>query len=563
MKHTIVALLVGFVAACGSDAGSPPSLAIDVYGWGPDYQGGEGFVQGLPGFEGANGIQVSVVQPRDGNILGQDVFPVSDGNGRVPEVSYGKNLRLDFEVMNTNGAVIASGSSPLFDFDPELARLTFRVQVGEVESFAPYGQIVTGSDGVRKWAQSRMDYAAASTTWLGRIGHGSATTSDGNVVVIGGGNPVPGASVTALGDFRTLTDDVQVFDPRTGYFSDISVLGRSPVTVAEEDRLFQPVVYPTVTPIGEDKYLVAGGFTTAGNSVIAVDTLQVVDLRAPSRAKVQRLRKTDGGFSQLKIARGRHVAAYRGVDNSVVVIGGVGVIGDDDVLDSFEVISLDTGEVSGPFTLQSPRVEATATTMFDRSSIWVVGGRSKDGVLGTTEVITADNTTTANASLKTARFGHSVVQITPGLAGNLLLVIGGFTDLTGTATANFEVGGLDRGTFQSGNGWELSVPRGRAAAVELPISKDIVVLGGRSGNTDQLSADRLRFINLADAQPYTVEAGGSLPQARFQATANVAGNGKVILVGGFGPFEGSNLAVDSATIYNAHDAVRGDIEILE
>lgn len=563
MRSSLFAVLLGLLVGCGGDEGTTSSLAVDVYGWGPDYQGGIGFVQGLPDFAGANGVQVSVVQPLDGRILGQEVFPLSDGNGRVPEVPYGERLRLDFEVLNDMGSVLASGSSPLFDFAPDTSRLTFRVQVGQAEAFSPYGQIVTGSDGVRKWAQSRMDYAAANTTWLGRIGHGSATVSDGTIMVVGGGNPVPGAAVTGLGDFRSLTDDVQVFDVRTGYFSDISVVSRGPVEIADEDRLFQPVVYPTVTPIGNDRFLVAGGFTTAGSSVVAVDTLQIIDLKAASRSRVQRLKKADGAFSQLKVARGRHVAAYRGVDNSVVVIGGVGVVGDEDILNTFEVVNLDTGVVSGPFDLQEARVEATAVTMFDRSSIWVVGGRDADGVHATTEVIKLDNTSSAEATLRQARFGHSAIQITPGLGGNLLLVLGGFVDLEGSATDKFEVGGLGRGAFQTGDSWKMSVPRGRPSAVELPVSNDIVVFGGRDSGVDQTTVDRLRFINLADSQPYVPATGGTMAEARYQASANVASNGKVILVGGFGPYEGSNVAADTALMYNAHEAVQGGIQILE
>lgn len=563
MRSSYFALLLGLLIGCGGDEGTTSSLAVDVYGWGPDYQGGVGFVQGLPDFAGANGVQVSVVQPLDGRILGQDVFALSDGNGRVPEVPYGERLRLDFEVLNDVGTVIASGASPTFDFSPDTSRLTFRVQVGQTESFAPYGQIVTGSDGVRKWAQARMDYAAATTEWLGRIGHGVASTSDGSIMVVGGGNPVPGAAVTGLGDFRSLTDDVQIFDVRTGYFSDLSVISRGPVEIAEEDRLFQPVVHPTVTPIGSDRFLVAGGFTAVGSSVVAVDTLQIIDLKAPARSRVQRLKKADGSYSQLKVARGRHMAAYRGVDNSVVVIGGIGVVGDDDILNTFEVVNLDTGVVSGPFDLQEARVEGTAITMFDRTSVWVVGGRDVDSVHNTTEVIKLDNTTAAEATLRQGRFGHGAVQITPGLGGNLLMVVGGFTDLEGNASATFEVGGLGRGAFQTGNSWTMSVPRGRPSVVELPITKDIVVFGGRASGVDQTTVDRLRFTNLGDPQPYVASQGGTMAQARYQASASVASNGKVILIGGFGPYDGSNVAADTALMYNAHEAVPANVQILE
>ena len=218
MKFKQSSLLVALLlAACGSDPAAAPTLAIDVYGWGPDYLGGVGFVQGLPGFADSNGVQISVVQPLDRKILGSEVFPVADEAGKVPEVSYGENLRLDFEVTNTNGNVVASGSSPLFDFDPDLDRLTFRIQVDEVNGFAPYGSIVKdGTTGERRYAQSRFDYRATTANqWLGRIGHGAVSMTDGTLVVVGGGDPVPGSSVTALPDFRSVNNDVQTFEIRT------------------------------------------------------------------------------------------------------------------------------------------------------------------------------------------------------------------------------------------------------------------------------------------------------------------------------------------------------------
>ncbi|MEZ4461160.1 MAG: hypothetical protein R3E66_15850 [bacterium] len=537
-------------------------LAVDVFGYGPDYAGGVGFVQGLPGFANANGVQISLVQPLDKKILGQEVFPVAEGTGKVPEVTYGDRLRLDFDVTDTNGSIVATGSSPMFDFDPDLERLTFRIQVGANNTFSPYGSVVRDASGERRYAQSRYDYRGTSgSRWLGSIGHGAVTLSDGTIVIIGGGDPIPGFATTALPDFRFINNTVQTFEVRTGYFTDISVDDASG-TVNPEDKLFQPTVWPSVTPIGNDRFLVTGGFTGEGGRPIATDTIQIVDVKAPATQRVQRLRKADGSFAQLKIARGRHAAAFRGADNSVVVIGGLGVVGENDVLDSFEVIKLDTGEVSGPFTMQSARVEATATA-FDGSKIWVVGGRNQDGVLATSEVISADNTSAADATLRTARFGHAVVRLTPGLTGNLLMVIGGYVDADGNATGNFEIGGLGRGVFQSGSDWEMSVGRGRPSVAELVSSNDIIVIGGRDANADQKSVDRLKYVDLNLATPYTVQGGGNLTDARYMATATVGANGKVFLIGGIGPIADGVAAADSALIYNALDPVSSGAQIVE
>jgi len=54
-----------------------------------------------------------------------------------------------------------------------------------------------------------------------------------------------------------------------------------------------------------------------------------------------------------------------------------------------------------------------------------------------------------------------------------------------------------------------------------------------------------------------------MTEARYMATANLASNGKVILIGGIGPFSGEVVAVDSAMMYNAHDPVLAGVQILE
>lgn len=552
MKNAMV--LAAFLTACGSDSGTTPTLAVDVFGYGPDYQGGEGFVAGLPGFANANGVQLSLVQPLDNRVLGRKVFPVTSATGRVPEVSFGDRLRLDFDVTDTNGAIVATGSSPMFDFDADMGRLTFRIQVGKADSFDPYGSIVSDSMGQRIYAQSRYDYRGTSgDSWLGSIGHGAVTMSDGTILIVGGGDPVPGFATTALPAFRNVNSLIQTFEVRTGYFTDIAV-DDAANTIHPEDKLSQPLVWAATTPIGDDKFVVTGGFTGAGSNPIAFDGIQIIDMKAAPGGRVKALQKAGSGVSKLKIARGRHAAVYRAADNSVVVVGGLGVIGEADVLDSFEVIKLDTGEVLGPFDLQSPRVEATATAL-DGATIWVVGGRDTEQALATTETISLDNTSAAEVPLQNARFGHSVVKLTPGTAGDLIMVIGGFTAFDGTATGNFEIGGLGRGIFQSGPDWEMSVARGRPAAVELISSHDIIVVGGRDANADQKSVDRLKFVGLNTATPYVAQAGGSMTAARYMGTATIGANGKVFLIGGIGVIGEGVAAADSALIYNVVDPI--------
>ena len=92
-------------------------------------------------------------------------------------------------------------------------------------------------------------------------------------------------------------------------------------------------------------------------------------------------------------------------------------------------------------------------------------------------------------------------------------------------------------------------------AIELPVSRDIVVLGGRNAAQNVESVERLEFTDLTQAVPYQARTAGELDEHRYQGTALVLSSGKVLLVGGVGSIQGSIAARDSASFYNAHDPV--------
>lgn len=567
-------MIVGLLAAslgCGGDEGGP-SLRIDVFGYGPDFQGGTGFVSGLPGFEGQETVNVSLVQPLDRRTLKRGSFVASSQTGKVPELSFGQNLRLDLEVLNGAGEVIASGSTPRFDYTPEEGDKTFRIQVLGADSVSPVGSVVLDSSTQeRRFTQSRFDYRAmpessctsddqcgpsatcsgtpqTCKTWLGRAGHAMAQLSDGRVIVAGGGDPTPGAATLTLPKYRTMTVDLQIFDPATGYFTEAGF------DSAGNDRFDQPFVHGTMTAIGDDKFVVAGGFTKQEDGVMATDGLYLVDMNQPEGSRISAIRGSDGQPSRLKVARGWHAAAYRPSDNAVLFIGGLGVLGEDDVLPTFEILEVSTGDILGPFNLDEARAEATALTMGDGTSIWVLGGRNAEGAMASTEVI-AGTESSPEADMREARFGHSAIRISTSPNASLAMVIGGYTDFEGAATGGFEIGGIGRGAFQGGNDWTLSDARGRLMAVELPVSRDIVVLGGKNAGQNVDSVERLEFTDLTQALPYQARAAGVLDEHRYQGTALVLSSGKVLLVGGVGSIQGSIAARDSASFYNAHDPV--------
>lgn len=562
-KNGIVAgslgLLVMVAASCGSDDATPPQLSVDVFGFGPDFEGGTSFVSGLPNFDGAETAVFKLTQPYDGRVLGSEGFPVGSGSADIPQESFGENLRLDMEILDPMGEPVASGATPVFTFVPGDDRKNFRLQVARVNEFVPVGSIIA-VDGTRQFTQTRFDYRGQSDgEWRGRIGHAATTTLDDRVLVVGGGQTGVSPSPTGYPEFSAIHDDIQLFDARSGYLTNLAYDDASDSAVSE-DRLVEPVAHATVTHIGGDRYIVAGGFTLRAGTVRPSNTIQLIDLTAPTGQRVSRLVGNDQSSQVLRKARGMHTASYRPADNTIVIAGGIGPAGEDDIVDLFEVIDLDTNTVSETYAMQEARVGHTSVTMEDGATVWLIGGRNSTGVLASTE--TVNGTASAGAAdMKVGRFAHQTIPITAS-GGSLLLTVGGYVDTDGAATGNYEISGLGRG-FLSASGWALNSPRGNPSVVELPQSGDVIVIGGRDANADVLEAERLDFTELAASNPYEVQSGGTAESARFNPSAHVASNGRIVLIGGFGVFEGTRLALDNIEYYNAWDPVGAGVQILE
>jgi hypothetical protein len=525
----------------------------------------------MPELDDAQTVRINVTQPLDRQVLVQETFPSGAGQGQIPEVPFGENLRMEFEILDGQGEVIGNGATPRFDFEPDQKLRSFRLQVGASEDYMPVGSVVVDRDsGERKFSWSRFDYRGKDVTWLGRLGHATAKTTDGRILVVGGGDPVPGAAPGEIPEFRDVFDDIQIFDPETGYFTDLAYDEAAGAILAEgKDRLFEPVVNHTLTRIGDDRFLVVGGFTPRSDVMRPVNTIQVIDLNAPAGTRVQRLVDDEGSALVLQKARGWHTATYRSIDDHVIVAGGVGPQGESDVLNTFEMIDLASGAVyQQTFEMQNARAEHAAVLMADARTIWLVGGRDESSALASTEVIKLNDSGTtesaAEASMRTARFAHGALRATPG-GGQLLVVAGGYTDLDGTATDTFEVSKLGRGSFDSGTDWKMTKARGGVRAVELPQTNDIVVIGGRNSDGDtHTTADRLVFQDLAENPPYVAEQSRDTDTKRYRPSATLLSTGRVLLIGGEGIVDGSAAALDSADVFNAHDPVgAGDIVIID
>lgn len=551
--------LLSSLMACGSaDEGPQSRLNIEVYGWGPSVEG-ETFVLGMPAYNAAHSIRLKVTQPRDGRILLSESFLVADHRGKLPNVTYGENLRVDLEVLDTTLNVVASGSTPIFTFDESTARRSFRIMVAPTNQASPVGSLVADREtGQNKLVQSRFDYSGlayeGTRNWLGRVGHAIATTEDGQILIVGGGDASSRLEPAKVPSFYHVFSDIQLFDPVTGYFTDLSYDDAArAVQSTGLDRLRTPRAFHTVTALGNDRFLVAGGYTLRETEMRALNTVEIIDLRAPVGMRVQEL-SSQAFLSQ---PRAFHTATYRPADGAVVIAGGLSHGGAEDVLDSVDVIHVRSGMVESKKMAQA-RVDHAAVLSPDGETVWVLGGRNKEGVLASTEMLAVEEATGETASaagprLLSPRFGAVAVPLTAS-NGNLVAMIGGFSSTTGQAIANYEVGGFYREDFVTDPSWILRKARGGLQAIELPQTGDIMLLGGMADGQVVSTAERLRYRGLEDPLPLSGETQGAFYQVRHGFGAALTSNGFIFLVGGVAAQE--NISLDNAEYFNALDPVR-------
>lgn len=535
------------MVGCGDDAQTRDgSLQVNVIGWGPGIDGVLGYQTALPSFDGAQSVRVSLTQPATGQLMSSETFPVTQRNARLPKLKNGEGLRMQFDLLGAGGEPVAYGATPLFSFDGTTHVQQFRIQVDRVNDFAPVGAVLSGALDQTNF-DARALSAMGTERWLGRVGHEAVVFEGGNrALIVGGGDAIATVRAGAEPNFRdgsdgralAFHDDLMEFDPSTGYFSDLSFNpATNGVFPGGGDRLTQARAFHTVTPIGDERFLVIGGYGEVNGALGVLDSIELIDLNLAPGSRVQALTGPDGWPLKLSQARVFHSATYRPADNSVVVVGGVGSGGPNDVLASVEVINLSSGSVAQGAALSTPRAQHEVVLMPDNQTLWVLGGRDSSQALRSTETIALSGTVSADATLGQARYGFRALRAAD-LAGEGLVVValGGFTDLNGAVTGSVELGKLGRDSFASCAACALSTPRGNLNAVELPNSHDIVVLGGRTADNSRASgAEVLEFKSLLQQNAYQARATGTQSvNGRADGSATLLANGKILLAGGFG-----------------------------
>lgn len=570
LMGAMVALCAASAVGCGGDDPTPavvPKLRVSINGWGPNGDGQVSFVEGLPAYEDATVVVAKITDPERNVVLEEESGSLSERAIKIPEIDFAQGLRLDLEVKDLLGDVVATGSTPLFTFDEDTKAQSLRMFVSPVNEFIPAGSLLLdSSSGERVFEQSRLDYravrAGGSVNWLGRVGHVAVPTSDGKVLVVGGADIIPGTAPGNIPNFRSVYSDVQVFDPETGYFTDLSYDEElQKMRPDGADQLGDARAYHTVTPIGDDRFIVAGGYTTLAEITRPVRTLELINLRAEPGKRITPLADSTGTPIQVSAPRGFHQAVFLEDTLQILMIGGIGD-SSEDIRDDIEIIDLQNQRVlPDRFSLQTARTDHVAIGLGD-GNVWVLGGRNGEGALASTELIKFTTTGLATESgpkMKEARFKFGAVRIEEN-RGTRVLVGGGFTSLEGDVSSTYEIGvqGLD--DFVSGGAWEFGTPRGGLSMVALPQTGDVLVMGGQDAERGTISvAERLVFNGLTASPPFVLASGdqGQFVAPRYGASFTQMNNGQILVFGGVGEFNSDIVPLDNAEIYNPDDPVGG------
>lgn len=557
------ALLVGAVCGCGAEPPPGPKLEVTLFGWAAYGQSAGEFVGELEDYPGASDVNVQLTQPDRGEVVSDPTSAdLESGELELPEMAFGDGLRLDFDLIDTTQTPairVGFGATPTFDSNPDAEDREYQVQITETEEFAPVGARFASNDTERGWSyqEVQFDDRAVDEKFLGRTGHRAVRTESGDALIVGGA-AVQAAAPDAVPEIQVLHDDIQRFEPGSGYITDLS-FDESEGRRRPEDagRLAIGRAFHTVTPIGDDRYLVAGGFTGKGAEMQPTGAIEIVDLKADAGARVSQLR-TEGGTSlSLNVARGFHTASYRESDHEVVIAGGIDASGE--ILKSVEVIDLEGLRVSESSELTVPRAKHEALVMGDaEESVWILGGLTEEepGVLSTTELLVSQGegiSAQEAGSFPGPRYEMAAART----AAKIAVVCGGYTAVgdNGAPTKRCQLGNMDRD--QWGDGWELSWARGGADIVAMTQSKDMVVLGGRDENGETVrTAAHLSFEGPNANPPYVARDAGQTSEERYDPTVTYLSNGYVLLTGGIGSSDGGRAPLATFEYYNPADVVR-------
>ena len=575
------------ILACGGTDSPPPpqKLKVSVVGWGPPADPASttspDYVEGMPLYEGASQVLVKGSIPSENRIVAREAAPISGGSIKMPQLPYDEPIRLDLEVRDSADNVLATGASSIFTITEESSPKALRMMISPINAFAP-NKAIFSEQGMRVVKDATLDYrverlrvrdmGSSQAPWLGRTGHVAVPLEDGRVLIVGGTVNVTSGDIDVPINMSRVYGDVQVYEPSTGYFTDLNLNeDESAPQPNGADRLIEPRAYHTVTPIGNDRFIVSGGYTVrtlpdGSKQTRPVRDLELIDMRAPHGQRVTSVKDSIGQPLQMNLPRAYHRAVYLEDKGLLLLIGGRGqelgtTQAEDEVLSQIEIINI--GEQRVVAQLYDTGVARTdhEVLLLGDGSILVAGGRNKDGVLDSTQIITVQgNGVDINdgPAMKQGRYDFGL-ELVPGGTGKSVVVLGGFLG-NGAVSDSVELGvATPAGAFSVLPNQKLTAGRGGLDTLTLPQSNDILIFGGRDTQGATIpTAERLRFNGLANSPPYSFLQGtqGTMVIPRYNASFTYMSNGKVLVFGGVEQ-QGAMMIItqDKAEIYNPYDPV--------
>ena len=312
-----------------------------------------------------------------------------------------------------------------------------------------------------------------------REGHTASLLPDGRVLVAAGGN------------FQEALTATEIFDPTSETWSETAP---SPTALGA----------PTATVLSDGRVLLAGGYTTAG----WLKTCLIYDPAAGSWSAT----------GDLNDARYAHTAELL-PDGKVLVAGGEGGIGGV-ILESSEIYDPATGQWTLAGNLNMPRWYHASALLHD-GRVMVAGGN--DGPrLASVELYDSDSGTwTIAPKLSQPRLRPGLVTLRNGD----VLAAGGAAAANG-ALKSSEVFYTRREKWFSTGG----MMEGRAGTIPILLSSGEVVVVG--GFYQMHEAYGVQEAEIFDPKTRAWSDGGEMNVGRFNRTATLLKDGRILAVGG-------------------------------
>jgi len=354
-------------------------------------------------------------------------------------------------------------------------------------------------------AQSPGTFAYTGSLNIPRDGH-TATLLDDGTVLIAGGQGSNGGAVSA-----------EIYSPSSGAFT-------------LSGSLNYPRLGHSATLLNNGEVLIVGGSSTVSGAPVGQ-----AELYNPTT-------RTFTVTGTLNTPRVSFTATLLDSGN-VLVVGGQDA--NDNVLTSAEIYNPSTGTFTVTGSLGTPRHSHTAT-LLNTGMVLVAGGVGVTASAGSAELYNpSTGTFTATGALNTPHADPSATLLDNGL----VLVAGGNNGLGLSETADAQLYSPSAGTFAATG--SLNTARDGQTAVLLT-NGTVLVAGGAYYTKNRPPLGGYTANPLASAELYNPSTGtfsltGAMNTARRGHTATLLSNGKVLVVGGWGPLGTAELYEPTTT----------------